>query len=109
MDGNHARALLGVPPHAPEDQVRRAFRDAVRVAHPDRGGDPATFRQLVEARAVLSRMGCARRSTPYADASHAPRRPRLSLFDVERRRPVGLDPTPRANDFEQLLHDLLAA
>lgn len=33
--------------------IRGAFRDAVRLAHPDAGGDPATFRLLTQARDLL--------------------------------------------------------
>lgn len=45
-----ARALLGVGPLADAGDLRRAFRDAAKRAHPDRaGGDDARFRQVVEA------------------------------------------------------------
>lgn len=35
------------------DLVRGAYRDAVRIAHPDAGGDPELFRRLTEARDLL--------------------------------------------------------
>lgn len=35
------------------DMVRGAYRDAVRIAHPDAGGDPELFRRLTEARDLL--------------------------------------------------------
>lgn len=45
-----ARALLGVGPLAEAGDLRRAFRDAAKRAHPDRpGGDEARFRRVVEA------------------------------------------------------------
>src|SRR5688572_20549714 len=45
-----ARELLGVSPLATSGDLRRAFRDAAKQAHPDRaGGDDARFRRVVEA------------------------------------------------------------
>ena len=45
-----ARALLGVGPFAGAAEVRRAFREAVKRAHPDRpGGDEQRFRQVLAA------------------------------------------------------------
>ncbi|HWR84563.1 MAG TPA: DnaJ domain-containing protein [Rhodoglobus sp.] len=35
--------VLGVPPTASEDDLRKAFRRALRESHPDTGGDPARF------------------------------------------------------------------
>ncbi len=43
-----ARALLGVGPLAGAGDIRRAFREAAKRAHPDRpGGDEAQFRKVV--------------------------------------------------------------
>lgn len=42
---------VGAPDH--ESLVRGAYRDAVQVHHPDRGGDPETFQRLTEARDLL--------------------------------------------------------
>jgi curved DNA-binding protein len=45
-----ARELLGVGPLASPGDVRRAFREAAKSAHPDRpGGDEHRFRQVVAA------------------------------------------------------------
>lgn len=45
-----ARATLGVDAMAPASEVRRAFREAAKRAHPDRaGGAPEAFRQVMEA------------------------------------------------------------
>jgi curved DNA-binding protein len=45
-----ARELLGVGPLAGAGDVRRAFREAAKRAHPDRpGGDEQRFRQVVAA------------------------------------------------------------
>ena len=47
---NAARKLLGVSPRADVGEVRRAFREAAKQAHPDRpGGDEQRFRQVVAA------------------------------------------------------------
>jgi curved DNA-binding protein len=45
-----ARELLGVGPLAGPSEVRRAFREAAKQAHPDRpGGDEQRFRRVVAA------------------------------------------------------------
>ncbi|HEY0435891.1 MAG TPA: J domain-containing protein, partial [Phenylobacterium sp.] len=45
-----ARDLLGVGPLASQADLRRAFREAAKAAHPDRpGGDEGRFRQVVAA------------------------------------------------------------
>jgi curved DNA-binding protein len=45
-----ARAVLGVGPLASAGDLRRAFREAAKAAHPDRpGGDGERFRKVVDA------------------------------------------------------------
>ena len=44
-----AFAVLGLPASADEGEVRAAYREKAKIVHPDRGGDPADFRQLQEA------------------------------------------------------------
>lgn len=41
--------VLGVPPSADDETLRRAYRRAARERHPDLGGDPHAFRQLQDA------------------------------------------------------------
>lgn len=53
MDRATAAALLGVAPDADPDEVRRAYRVWVRIAHPDAGGDPEHFARVSQARSVL--------------------------------------------------------
>jgi hypothetical protein len=53
MDRIAASALLGIDADADAPQVRSAWRVWARVAHPDAGGDPAHFRELVRARDVM--------------------------------------------------------
>jgi curved DNA-binding protein len=44
-----AREVLGVSSLSTPAEVRRAFREAAKRAHPDGGGDDGAFRQVVEA------------------------------------------------------------
>ncbi len=46
--------VLGITPDASVTQLRVAWRRVVKTAHPDVGGDPATFRELQQAFALLS-------------------------------------------------------
>ena len=49
-----ARALLGVAPGAGERELRAAYREAAKRAHPDRpGGDAALFREVLAAYRLL--------------------------------------------------------
>ena len=50
MTARSARARLGVGPGADDRALRAAFREAAKRNHPDRpGGDPAAFREIMEA------------------------------------------------------------
>ncbi|MCU1351479.1 MAG: hypothetical protein JWM05_688 [Acidimicrobiales bacterium] len=55
MDAVRARTLLGLRPGAEPAEVERAFREQAWRVHPDRGGDPEQFQELVEARDLLRR------------------------------------------------------
>ena len=46
--------LLGVPKTINPKDVRKAFRDIAKKAHPDKGGDPAKFAEISQAADVLS-------------------------------------------------------
>ncbi len=48
-----ALEVLGLSSGATAGEVRRRYRTLVLRHHPDRGGDPETFRQVVEAMEVL--------------------------------------------------------
>ena len=49
-----ARAILGVAPGADERELRSAYREAAKRAHPDRpGGDAALFRDVLAAYRLL--------------------------------------------------------
>ncbi len=63
-----AREVLGVQPLATADQVRRAYREAAKNAHPDRvggGGGGDQFREVVDAYNRLS-------YAPVAEGTSAP-------------------------------------
>lgn len=47
-------AILGVQKGASDDEVKKAFRRAAHEHHPDKGGDPAKFKDINEAYQVLS-------------------------------------------------------
>lgn len=49
---DEAFAVLGLPETASEAEVRRAYREKVKEAHPDQGGDEAEFRRVREAYAT---------------------------------------------------------
>ena len=48
-----ARQVLNLPVTAGLDDIRRAFRAAVRKAHPDRGGDAEALRRVIDAHRLL--------------------------------------------------------
>lgn len=55
LDRKRARVVLGVAPAATPAELRRAFREAAKLAHPDRpGGDAERFREAVEAYRLLT-------------------------------------------------------
>ena len=54
MSAKRAREVLGAGPLAGPAELRRAFREAAKRAHPDRkGGDAERFREVVEAYHIL--------------------------------------------------------
>lgn len=53
MTARSARERLGVGPGADEHALRAAFREAAKQNHPDRGGDPLAFREVMDAYRLL--------------------------------------------------------
>jgi hypothetical protein len=47
-----AFAVLGLPSYATEQQIKEAYREKVKAAHPDMGGDPESFQQVKDAYAT---------------------------------------------------------
>lgn len=59
-----ARQLLGVSHAAGPHEVEQRFRRLAHRLHPDRGGDAAAFRRLLEARAALTWPGTRQHVAP---------------------------------------------
>ena len=67
----YAREVLGVSSASTPAEVRKAFREAAKRAHPDSGGDELAFRQVMEAYRRLQ--------DPLGERLvHAPVRPRAA-------------------------------
>lgn len=66
--------VLGLARTATERDVKIAYRKAARIAHPDRGGDPALFRRITEAYEVLNDAGRRKAyDSSYGARGHSPR------------------------------------
>lgn len=76
MSPKRAREVLGVTAATPQTELRRAFREAAKRAHPDRkGGDAVRFREVVEAYHLLQGTTAARTSERIVQPpASAPRR-----------------------------------
>ncbi|MFM7536069.1 MAG: DnaJ domain-containing protein [Acidimicrobiales bacterium] len=95
--GKDARhAILGVPAHASEEEIRQAFRRRSLSTHPDQGGRREDFeavvaaaRSLLEERAARAATpACRPRTNPYAAALQGldrPLRPDPEVLDAVRR------------------------
>ena len=78
MTLSEARALLGVRAQASSADLRRAFREAAKAAHPDREGGSAdrfrrvmsAYRQLEEASAEIVRPGVSARAKDQLGKLH---------------------------------------
>lgn len=75
-----ARQVLGVGPFASAAQLRRAFRDAAKSAHPDRlGGEAERFRAVVDA---YHRLRTAGRTARMVQPPVAPPPPEPGLLSI---------------------------
>ena len=87
MTREHAALLLGVDENSSADDVQRAWKVWVRLAHPDAGGDRDHFEALMHARRVLLasvvRANAVEAGTASATEHAVPDRP--SLRSVVRR------------------------
>ena len=87
MSLKQARETLGISPKAGPGEVRRAFREAAKRAHPDRpGGNPERFRQVVDAYHLLQTASAERTAArdsviqpPARTERAAPQDGRLSI------------------------------
>ena len=53
MSGDQARRVLGVGARATQEQIRSAYRTALKSAHPDHGGSDERLRLVIEAFRLL--------------------------------------------------------
>eukprot|EP00753_Platysulcus_tardus_P008079 PLAT156.7.p1 GENE.PLAT156.7~~PLAT156.7.p1 ORF type:complete len:495 (-),score=170.09 PLAT156.7:26-1510(-) len=60
---------LGIAPDASSADIRRAYRAAVRIHHPDKGGDPEKFKQAQEAYETLMDDASRRAYDKYGEQS----------------------------------------
>jgi curved DNA-binding protein len=111
MSLKDAREVLGVSSASTPGEIRQAFRDAAKRAHPDQGGDEQAFRQVVDAYQRLQDPFDERftqppvrpRATPDPDLEITPRLA-LEGGDIDHRMPDGrmiritLPPGVRAGD-----------
>lgn len=72
-----ARSVLGVDASATPDQVRAAYKAAVKIAHPDHGGTEERLRVTLEAWRILDG-----RPSPAADEATAAMANRLEITPV---------------------------
>ncbi|MFP7760370.1 J domain-containing protein [Marisediminicola sp. LYQ134] len=86
--------VLGVAPTATDDELKRAYRRALREAHPDTGGDAARFNAVQTAwerigtpagRAIYDRVGATREephswATPRTSSKPTDTRPRARSY-----------------------------
>jgi len=87
-----ACALLGVRPGVSASDLRQAFRQAAKAAHPDRpGGDAERFRLVVEAHHILQRADAAPKPPPHRPAASPPPQARRRPASA----PVVLSITPQ--------------
>jgi curved DNA-binding protein len=76
-----AREVLGVGPFFSAGELRRAFRDAAKQAHPDRdGGGAEPFRRVVEA---YHRLQAAQAGPDRVIQPPAPRAPQPTVLNID--------------------------
>lgn len=76
-----ARAVLGVGPFFSPGELRRAFRDAAKQAHPDRaGGGAERFRDVVEA---YHRLSATQAAPEHIIQPPVPREPEAATLTID--------------------------
>lgn len=53
IERQQALAILGLPPNATPDQIKRRYRMLAKRYHPDRGGDQRQMQRIVAAYSYL--------------------------------------------------------
>ena len=82
MTAGQACELLGLPMGADAAALSRAYRTAVKAAHPDRGGDAERLRQIIEAHRLLKSVAGARMTFPPAPAPSRATAPAHQSFSL---------------------------
>jgi curved DNA-binding protein CbpA len=49
LERQQALAVLGLPPNATSQQIKRRYRALAKRHHPDRGGDPRQMQRIIAA------------------------------------------------------------
>lgn len=55
LERQQALAIMGLPPAATRQQIKRRYRELAKKHHPDKGGDSREMQRLVAAYQVLMR------------------------------------------------------
>ncbi len=55
MERQRALAVLGLPPNATPQQIKRRYRTLAKRYHPDRGGDQQQMQRLIAAYELLAK------------------------------------------------------
>ena len=53
LERQQALAVLGLPPDATRQQIKRRYRELAKKYHPDRGGDQQEMRRIIAAYQLL--------------------------------------------------------
>lgn len=53
MERQQALSVLGLPPNASRQQIKRRYRTLAKQHHPDRGGDPREMQRIIAAYELL--------------------------------------------------------
>ena len=49
LERQQALGVLGLPPNATRQQIKRRYRELAKKNHPDRGGDPKEMQSIIAA------------------------------------------------------------
>ena len=55
VERQQALAVLGLPPDATRQQIKRRYRELAKKYHPDRGGDQQELRRIIAAYELLKK------------------------------------------------------
>jgi DnaJ-domain-containing protein 1 len=55
VERQQALAVLGLPPDATHQQIKRRYRELAKKHHPDRGGDPREMQRIIAAYELLKK------------------------------------------------------